>query len=98
MLDDFLNSKKPENFRIKITKVGTLPPEFVVDSVNDKPIEPIVLKLVEQTTTDDTTTAIGEVGIKALSKHFQKGINRFQVAYKEGEERIGTEVLLEIQM
>lgn len=98
MLDDFLNSKKPENFRIKIVKSGALPAEFVVDSVNDKQIEPIALKLVEQTTIDDNTTAIGEVGIKPLSKHFQKGINRFQVAYKDGEERVGTEVLLEIQM
>jgi hypothetical protein len=38
------------------------------------------------------------VGIKTLGKHFQKGINRFQVAYKEGQERVGTEVLIEIQM
>lgn len=98
MLDEFLNSKKPEVFKIKIVKSGTFPSQFLIDSVNDKSIEPIPLKLTEQSTADDTTTAVAEVGIKALSKHFQKGINRFQVAYKEGQDRVGTEVLLEIQM
>lgn len=98
MLDEFLNSKKPEVFKIKITKTGPLPDAFSIDSVNDKPIEPISLKLVEQSTTDDVTTAIAEVGIKTLGKQFQKGINRFQVAYQDGQERVGTEVLVEIQM
>jgi hypothetical protein len=98
MLDEFLNTKKPEAFKIKITKTGEFPDEFVVDSVNDKPIDPIPLKLTQQSTDQDTTTAVGEVAVKALGKHFQKGINRFQVAYKDGNDRVGTEVLVEIQM
>jgi hypothetical protein len=98
MLDEFVATKKPEAFKIRITKAGAMPGEFFIDSVNDKPIEPIPLKLLEQATVDDVTTAVGEVGVKVLGKHFQKGINRFQVAYKDGEERVGTEVLLEIQM
>lgn len=98
MLDEFLNTKKPEAFMIKITKTGAFPAEFVVDSVNDKPIDPIPLKLSQQSTDQDTTTAVGEVSIKTLGKHFQKGINRFQVAYKDGNDRVGTEVLVEIQM
>jgi hypothetical protein len=98
MLDEFLNSKKPEVFKIKITKTGALPSEFMIDTVNDKPIEPLPLKVTEQSVADDTTTAVGEVEIKKLGKHFQKGINRFDVAYKDGQERIGTEVLVEIQM
>jgi hypothetical protein len=98
MLDEFANSKKPEVFKIKITKAGALPNEFVIDTVNAKPIEPISLKLSEQSVVGDTTTAVGEVEIKKLGKHFQKGINRFDVAYKNGQERIGTEVLVEIQM
>jgi hypothetical protein len=98
MLDEFVNSKKPEVFKIKITKTGAFPGEFMIDNVNDKPIEPIPLTLSAPETTDDVTTAIAEVGIKTLGKHFQKGINRFQVAYKEGQERVGAEVLIEIQM
>ena len=98
MLDEFVNSKKPEVFKIKITKAGALPSEFMIDTVNDKPIEPISLKVTEQSVADDTTTAVGEVEIKKLGKHFQKGINRFDVAYKDGQERVGTEVLVEIQM
>lgn len=98
MLDDFLESKKPEAFKIKIVKNGGFPDEFVIDNVNDKPVEPISLKLSEQSTTDDTTTAIAEVSVKTLGKHFQKGINRFQVAFNDGQERVGTEVMVEIQM
>ena len=98
MLDEFLNTKKPKVFRIKIIKSGTVPSEFVIDSVNDKPIEPIALDLKDQSTVDDTTTVFGEVDIKTLAKQFQKGINRFQVAFTEDGERTGTEVLLEIQM
>jgi hypothetical protein len=93
-----VNSQKPEAFKIKIVKSGAFPNEFMVDNVNDKQIDPIPLKLIEQSTLEDTTTAVGEVGIKTLGKHFQKGINRMQVAYMEGQERIGTEVLIEIQM
>ena len=84
--------------KIKIVKTGTFPSGFMIDSVNDMPIEPIALKVVDQSTADDTTTATAEVGVKTLAKHFQKGINRVQVAYNDGQERIGTEVLLEIQM
>jgi hypothetical protein len=98
LLDEFLNSKKPESFKIKITKTGAFPSEFMIDSVNDKPVEPIALKVVDQSSADDTTTATAEVGIKTLAKHFQKGINRVQVAYLDGQDRVGTEVLLEIQM
>jgi hypothetical protein len=93
-----VNSKKPEVFKIKITKTGALPSEFMIDTVNDKQIEPIPLKLTEQSVVDDTSTAVGEVEIKKLGKHFQKGINRFDVAYRDGEERVGAEVLVEIQM
>jgi len=98
MLDEFVNTKKPEVFKIKITKAGALPGEFMIDTVNDKPIEPLLLKVTEQSVAGDTSTAIGEIEIKKLGKHFQKGINRFDVAYKDGQVRVGTEVLVEIQM
>jgi hypothetical protein len=98
MLDDFVNSKKPEAFRFKIVKTGALPSEFVIDNVNDKQIEPIQLKVLDQSTQDDVSTVVGEVGITTLGKHFQKGINRIQIAYMDGQERVGTEVLIEIQI
>jgi hypothetical protein len=98
MLDDFVSSKKPEAFKFKIVKAGTLPSEFVIDNVNDKQIEPIPLKVLERSTQDDVSIVVGEVGIKTLGKHFQKGINRIQVAYMDGQERVGTEILIEIQI
>jgi hypothetical protein len=98
MLDEFLNSQKPEAFKVRIFKTGEWPSKFVIDSVNEKAIEPIELKIVDRQTSADGTTAVGEVAVKTLAKHFQKGVNRFQVAFGEGELRVGTEVLVEIQM
>lgn len=98
MLDEFLNSQKPDAFKVKIFRNGEWPSKFVIDSVNDKAIAPIELKIVDKQTSADGTTAVGEVGVKTLAKHFQKGLNRFQVAFGEGELRVGTEVLVEIQM
>ena len=98
LLDDFLSEKKPKAFKFRINKTGTLPAEFKIDNVNDKPVDPILLKLGDASIDGDATTTIGEVEVKALAKHFQKGINRIQVAYDEAGQRVGTEVLIEIQM
>jgi hypothetical protein len=98
LLDDFLSETKPKAFKFKINKTGEFPAAFRIDSVNDKQVDPITLKLGEATIEGDVTTAIGEVEIKTLAKHFQKGINRIQVAYDEAGQRVGTEVLIEIQM
>ena len=56
------------------------------------------MKVLESKTEDGDVTAICEVKIKPLAKHFQKGINRFEVAYFGGPERVGTEVVLDVQM
>jgi hypothetical protein len=98
LLDDFLAEKKPKEFKFKIVKTGAFPAEFRIDQVNDTQIEPITLKLSEPSAEADVTTAIGTVDIKILAKHFQKGINRIQVAYSDQELRVATEVLIEIQI
>jgi hypothetical protein len=98
LLDEFVSSSKPENFKFKISKEGDWPSSFVIDNVNDKPIEPLALKMSDPISVDGTTTATGEVGVKALAKNFQKGINRLQITYGEGSDRVATEVLIEIQM
>lgn len=55
-------------------------------------------KVLESKTEDGDVTAICEVKIKPLAKHFQKGINRFEVAWQDGGERKATEVILDVQM
>jgi hypothetical protein len=98
VLDDFMvPNAKPEVFKIKISNGDAVPSGYVIDNVNGKPIEAIALQMGgSQATSKDTR--IGTVSIKTLSKHFQKGINRFEVAYSENGQRRATEVILNIQM
>jgi hypothetical protein len=98
LLDEFVSSPKPEAFKFRIAKDGDWPSKFVIDSVNDKSIEPLSLKFDQPISAEGMTTAVGEVAVKPLAKNFQKGINRLQIAYGEGAQRVSTEVIIEIQM
>lgn len=100
LLDDFLAQSKPELLKVRVTVPGdTVKPDTVkIDSVNGKVIEPIVINVVESKVEDGEVIAVGEVKVKALAKYFQKGINRFDVAYFGDEGRRAAEVILDVQM
>lgn len=98
MLEEFLAQQKPEILKLRVTKDEPLPSGFVIDSVNGKMIDPIPLTLTPATVTDGMAQVVCEAKIKPLAKYFQKGINRFEVAYTEAGARTGTEVVLDIQM
>lgn len=97
---DYLSSQqKPKVFRLTLTTDGALPAEFYVDTVNGQSIDtPIPVNIVSSDNKPDGSTAVAEIDIKSLSKHFQQGINRFHVAYQDGGERTATEVILNIQI
>jgi hypothetical protein len=98
-LDEFLSQEKPEVLKIKITADNPFPQSFVIDSVNGKAIDPLKLKVGDpEVGDDDTSSAVAEIKIKPLAKHFQKGINRFDVSYGEGEDKKSREVILDVQM
>lgn len=98
MIDEFLAQSKPEAFLVRLSKDGDWPAQFVVDNVNGKPIDPIRVDVTDKATANGVTTAIGKIGIKTLGKHFQKGINRFEVAYDNKGARVASEVLMDVQM
>jgi hypothetical protein len=99
LLDDFLvPNAKPEDFKIQITKQGALPTEFVIDSVNGKAVEPMPLTVIESRVVDGNSLVVATIRIKTLGKHFQKGINRFEVAFVENGDRTAVETILNIQM
>jgi hypothetical protein len=98
MLDDLLSQQKPETLRLKLGKDAPMPTEIVVDSVNGKTVDSIAVKLVAPSEVDGVVAATGEIRLKQLAKHFQKGINRFEIAYREGDVRKATEVILDVQM
>lgn len=99
LLDDFMvPNAKPEFFKIHITKRGNLPTQFVIDSVNGKSVEAMPLEITESKMEGDTADLIATIKIKTLVKHFQKGINRFEVAYTQDGERTAVETILNIQI
>ena len=98
MLDDFLEQPKHDTFRIKLAKDGQLPNELVIDSVNGKQIDPLKLTIKSSSMSEGQATGVGEISAKTLAKHFARGINRFEVAYRDGGERRATEVLMDVQM
>lgn len=99
VLDEFLKpNAKPEDFKIKIIRPGTKPVELVIDNVNGKPLQPLPLVISESKVIDGDTYDLATISIKTLSKAFQKGINRFEVAYTDEGKRMSVEVILNIQM
>lgn len=99
ILDEFLSpNAKPEFFKVKVIRPGIQPVELVVDNVNGKPVQPMPLVISESKVIDGDTQAMATISIKTLSKTFQKGINRFEIAYTENGQRVSTEVILNIQM
>lgn len=99
LLDEFMvPNAKPEVFKIHITKQGPLPAQLVIDSVNGKTVEAMPLTIVESKMVDGSADAIATIKLTTLAKHFQKGINRFEVAFTEKGVRTGVETILNIQM
>jgi hypothetical protein len=98
MLDDFVAQPKHDVVRIKVAKDGALPDKLIIDNVNGKPIDPISLVVKDAVTKDGAASGVAEVSPKILSKHFAKGINRFEVAYTEEGQRHATEVVMDVQM
>ena len=94
----FEKEEKPKVFRINLAVDGALPKEFVIDTVNGDPVDPIALAITQSTPGTESSTAVGEVGIRKLLKHFIKGINRFDVSYQDRAGRHATEVILNIQI
>jgi len=98
MLDDLLAQKKPDILRIKIAKSGAAPGKLFIDTVNGKSIDHVPMKIANATESDGKAQFVGEAPLKALAKHFQKGINRFDIAFEEDGVRKGTEVIVDVQM
>jgi hypothetical protein len=100
LIDEFLAQKKPENLKMKLSVPGEQIDlkAFKIDAVNGKQVEPITVNVIESAVTEGDVIAIGEVKIKTLGKHFQKGINRFDVSYFGNGTREPVELILDVQM
>ncbi len=85
---------------IKIVVCDDLPSTpILIDRVNGYPIDqPLRIEVEDFESRGSCYAARGTVEIKPLMKLFRKGINRFQVSYPRGNGRIGTEVILDVQI
>ena len=96
-IDSYLAEEKPKYFHIDIEVEDHKPQKFTIDRINGEEIKPIRLDVVERKDSDDLLSVRSKVKIKKLAKQFAKGINRFDVAFYEGDERISTEIILNLQ-
>jgi hypothetical protein len=100
LYDLLTNEKKPTYFDFLITTDLDAPSEFSIDVINGVEIKPMKLKIlsVEVNEEDEEKLIRANVKIKTLAKKLKKGINTFDVAYNEGNERVSEEVILQIEI
>ena len=92
--------KKPKYFDFMITTDASAPAEFSIDVVNGVEITSLSLEILSTDLDEenDEKSTHARVKIKPLIKQFKKGINTFEIAYGDGEERVAEEVLLQIEI
>jgi hypothetical protein len=92
--------EKVEALPMRIKVCGEIPASgFLVDRVNGLPIDqPMRLNTGAFEPDGECQSARATVALKPLVKQFRKGINRFDVCYGGGEERVAAEVVLDIQV
>ena len=71
---------------------------MVIDRINGVPIRPVKLNVVSEVIEDDEVTINATVRIETVIEKFRKGINTVEISYREGDRRISTEVIINIQI
>jgi hypothetical protein len=98
LYDKLADQEKPKNFEFLVTIPESASRDLVIDRINGEAIKPLNLRLNSEVIEDDEALINASVKIKTLLKKFRKGINTIEIAYVEGEERISTEVVVNIQI
>jgi hypothetical protein len=97
LYDELTAVEKPEMFAFSITAPTAANGNFAIDTINNAKIDPLKLETTSEIVEGDKSTWRGEVKIKDLGKDFKKGINTFEIASTINGERVGEEVILDIQ-
>jgi hypothetical protein len=98
LYDKLQGQEKPRVFEFLIKAPPDAPVAFVIDTINGEHTDPIALTVLSSNKTNDELTVNAAASIAELVKRFRKGINTIQVAYGEGANRVGTEVVVNIQI
>jgi hypothetical protein len=97
LYDVLEQQEKPKVFPFRIHAPAGAPDAFVIDRINGEATEAIPLAIESSEAGDEGKSVVANASIKELTKRFRKGINTIEIAYSEGDQRVGTEVLINIQ-
>lgn len=98
LYERFEAEEKPKYFEFEIIVPQGSSKKFVIDRINSEPIKPIKLNIISDNTVDDEDVVNAEVKIKTLLKQFSKGINTIEIANVAGDERVATELTIDIEI
>jgi hypothetical protein len=98
LYDKLAAEEKPKYFEFQITVPSGAPREFVIDRVNTEEIDPLKLKNLSQSVDDDESIITAQIKIKTLVKKFAKGINSIEISSLDGDERVSTKLIIDIEI
>ncbi len=98
LYDKLQEEEKPKHFEFLVVIPDSVPHDLVIDRINGQAIKAVKLKSISEVAEDDEITINATVKIKTLIKKFQKGINTIEISYWDGDDRVSTEVVVNIQI
>jgi len=98
LYEKLAEQKKPKYFEFLVTVPEEAPRSFVIDRINGEEIDPIKLKSKSEIVEDEEAIINATVKIKTLVKKFQKGINTIEISYGEKEDRVSTEIVVNLEI
>jgi len=97
LYDKLQGESKPRVFEFLIHAPADAPLEFAIDTINGEHTDPLALTVLSSTKAEDELTVNATASINDLAKRFKRGINTIEIAYGAGEQRIGAEVVVNVQ-
>ena len=94
LYDEMKEDAKDTNLPLLITAPNKVTDEIKVISINNVEIEHLSMTITSKESIDDNQIIMGHIDLKKMSKHFQKGINRFILKIGEQE----SEVILDVEL
>ena len=98
LYEKFEGQEKPKYFEFQISVPQDTSTTFVIDRVNSQAIDPLKLKNISENIEDGELVVNAQIKIKKLVKKFVKGINTIEIASIEGNERIATKLIIDIEI
>jgi len=89
LYDELKVQHKPKELPLQLStcRVDAMP-EVVIDRINGEPAKPLPVVRLSMTEREDCFEGKFVVELKPLVKRFRRGINRFDVAFDNGGERV----------